>query len=343
MKVINKEELAKLVGERIKRARKISGLSLRALAKKVGLSANAISKYERGLMAPSSQVILKISQACGLTPDFFLKPPRKLEFSPIEYRAHTNLPQKKREALFERVRAWLENYLEVEDLLGDFLDYDPFIKEVSSYEEVEKVAEELRKKWGLGVAPIANLVSLLEDKGIKVGLFEMPEKCSAFTFLANGKPIMAGNAIFPGDRLRFSLAHELGHLVLKIKNLDEEKACSRFAGAFLVPKEIAIGELQKAQGLNELIFLKHKYGLSIQGWIYRAKDLGIISEKEFKRLFQALRAKRWHKKEPGPEYPREEPLRFKRLVCRALEKGIISPLRAKELLDLTSLEEIPCK
>lgn len=345
METLKREDLIKLIGERIKRARKISKLSLRALAKEVGLSPTAISKYEKGLLVPNSQVIIKISQACGLTPDFFLKPPKKIKFSPIEYRAHKSLPKKEKEALFEKVRAWLESYLEIEDLLGESIEYEPFSREVSTYEEVEEAAEELRNRWGLGLAPIASLVALLEDKGIKVGLFEMPEKCSAFAFWANGNPVIAANRVFPGDRLRLSLAHELGHLVLRIKDkhLEEEKVCFRFAGAFLIPQAVAARELKTSMGLSELVFLKLKYGLSVQALIYRARELGIINERRFRGLCQMLRTRGWHKREPGPEYPREEPLRFKRFVCRALEEDVISPLRAKELLDLSSVEDLPCR
>ncbi len=343
MIAVSKKDILRLLGERIKRARKIRGLSQRALAKKVGLSANAISKYERGLMAPGSQIIIKISQACGLAPDFFLRPPRELKLSPVEYRAHKSLPKKQKAALFEKVRSWLENYLEIEDILSEHLSYEPYLREIRSFEEVEDVAQDLRVRWNLGLAPIANLVALLEDKGIKIVLFKMPEQCSAFTFKANDIPVMAGNALFPGDRLRFSLAHELGHLVLNVNGLDEEKVCHRFAGAFLVPKEVAIEELGRGLSLSDLIHLKSKYGLSIQAWIYRAKDLGLLSEAKAQGLFKRLRTQGWHKKELGPEYPKEEPLRFKRLVCRALEKELISPFRAKELLGLSSIKDLPCK
>jgi len=343
MVTVNKKDILRLIGERIKRARKIRGLSQRSLAKQVGLSATSISKYERGLMAPGSQIIIKISQACRLNPDFFLRPPGELKLSPVEYRAHKGLPKKQKAALFEKVRFWLESYLEIEDILGEHLSYEPYIREIRSLEEVEAVAQDLRARWNLGLAPIANLVALLEDKGIKIVLFKMPEQCSAFTFKANDIPVMAGNARFPGDRLRFSLAHELGHLVLNVKGLDEEKACHRFAGAFLIPKEVAIEELRQGLSLSDLIHLKSKYGLSIQAWIYRAKDLGLLSEAKAQGLFKRLRVQGWHKKEPGPKYPKEKPLRFKRLVCRALEQEFISPFRAKELLGLPSIKDLPCK
>ena len=51
------------IGGRIKQARKASNLSLRKLADKIGVSAMAISKYERDQDVPSSGVLLRLSQA----------------------------------------------------------------------------------------------------------------------------------------------------------------------------------------------------------------------------------------------------------------------------------------
>ena len=77
--------------------------------------------------------------------------------------------------------------------------------------------------------------------------------------------------------------------------------------------------------------LKHKYGLSMQAWIYRAKDLSIISENIAARLFQQFRVNDWHRREPGKPYPSETPMRMERLIYRALAEDLISRSRAQEL------------
>jgi len=140
----------------------------------------------------------------------------------------------------------------------------------------------------------------------------------------------------PGDRQRFNLAHELGHLVLRIVGeLIEERAVNRFAGAFLVPSEAAIQELgarRKALSYSELYLLKHRYGMSMQAWVYRAKDLGIISQSAARAHFADFRRMGWHRKEPGEQLDPEEPKRFERLVHRALAEDLISRSRAEELL-----------
>lgn len=78
--------------------------------------------------------------------------------------------------------------------------------------------------------------------------------------------------------------------------------------------------------------LKHKYGLSMQAWVYRAKDLEIISASTAASLFQRFHANEWHHIEPGEPYPLETPMRMERLVYRALAEDLISRSRAQELL-----------
>jgi Zn-dependent peptidase ImmA (M78 family) len=86
--------------------------------------------------------------------------------------------------------------------------------------------------------------------------------------------------------------------------------------------------------------LKHKYGLSMQAWIFRAKDLGIISDSKFKQLIINIRKRNWHEQEPGEQIDPERPLRMKQLVLRALAEDVISRPRAEELLQesITGLE-----
>ena len=148
----------------------------------------------------------------------------------------------------------------------------------------------------------------------------------------------------PVDRQRYNLAHELGHLVLEVKEVvDEEKAAHRFAGAFLVPSSAARRELGSDRSTlspGELHILKHKYGLSMQAWIYRAQDLDIISRSTASELFREFRVRGWNREEPGESYPPEEPARLRRNVFHALAENMISRSRAEELLG-EKIESVP--
>ena len=331
------------IGERIRAARRMARLSQRELAKRVGVSPMAISKYERGLVCPDSAMLIRLATELGVSVDYLLRPSRVTVVQPA-FRKRVALPKKELDSIVARIEEWVERYLEIEAIVGGeaAVQFDLSAKvtlPVNSYEEIEDRAVELRQAWKLGDGPIPNLVELLEERGIRVGVVDSHHHFDGLTFVVdNSIWVIVTRKGVPGDRQRFSLAHELGHLVLALgDDVDAEKAANRFASAFLVPKSAAIGALGRHRDwldLYELHMLKHLYGLSMQGWICRARDLGIISEHTAQRLFRCFRARGWHKEEPGDQLPPEEPTRLQRLVQRALAEGLISESRAGELLGM---------
>lgn len=324
------------IGSRIRQARKSQRVSQRTLAEIVGVSAMAISKYERDLMVPSSGILLQLAGALNLRVEYFFRP-LSLNVTPQIYRKHSSLGAKQEAALVSQIQEWLERYLETESLFNDEIHaVDLPYYHATSMNEVERAAESLRMEWDLGFAPIENLIQVFEDNFIAIGLVQGFEHFNACTLRVNGAPVIATRHDIPGDRQRFNLAHELGHLVLQIHlTLDPEKAAHRFAGAFLVPEKVArreLGSKRKKISDNELHLLKHKYGLSMQAWIYRAQDLGIITQSSARRIFHIFRKNGWHRREPGRTYSPEKPSRLRHLVLRALAEDIISRSRAEDLL-----------
>lgn len=329
------------IGERIKQARQATGLSMRELADRVKVSHQAIFKYERGLDVPGSGVLLRLADAFGVNIEYFFRT-RSVRLSVPAYRKRSTLLKKTEKAVLGQIQDWLERYLEAEDLFPvqhshQFVLPSSVNPCISSLEEAERVAKELRAAWGLGLDPIKDLIELLEDKGIKVGLVNGADDFDACNFTTeDGMQVIVVKRDLPGDRQRLSLAHELGHIVLQLeKEADAEKAAYRFAGAFLVPMVAVrseLGERRHNLSYYELHLLKHKYGLSMQGWIYRAKDLGVISQKTAGNLFRLFRRRGWHLKEPGDNLEVEEPKHMERLVMRALAEDLIPESRAAELL-----------
>lgn len=324
------------IGERIKQARKAGNFSLRKLAEDAGVSAMAISKYERDLDVPGSSVLLRLSQALNVETDFFLRP-NTVSIQLQAYWKHAVLGIKEQEAIRMRIQDWVERYLEVESLFPEEQGMPglPTYK-VSSMDEIEAVALEFRNRWNIGYDAIENLVQLLEDRGIKIGIISGFDHFDACTFNTGNDPVIVAKAELPGDRQRFNLVHELGHIILDVQgDLNPEQAANRFVGAFLVPAETARFELGASRtdlDINELYMLKRKYGLSMQAWIYRAKDLKIISENKAASLFQQFRARGWHRQEPGDAYPSETPMRMEQLIYRAIAEDMISRSKAQELL-----------
>jgi Zn-dependent peptidase ImmA (M78 family) len=156
----------------------------------------------------------------------------------------------------------------------------------------------------------------------------------------NGMPIVVVGRHWPGDRQRFTLAHELGHLMLEGRlpdDLDEEMACNRFAGAFLFPRASVLqelGEHRNAIELKELGLLKEEFGLSMAGILYRARDLGIISPAYREEQAKLFRFKGWYRKEPGRDYPTEKAHIFEQLVFHALAEEYIGESKAAELMNM---------
>jgi Zn-dependent peptidase ImmA (M78 family) len=202
---------------------------------------------------------------------------------------------------------------------------------------VEAAAEELRDRWNLGRDPIDDLAFTLEQQGIKV--LALPEK-GGFDgyscFLNDSVPVVVLAEGLPGDRQRFTMAHEIAHLLLDVNaHLDEEEVAHRFAAAFLVPKDCIVQALGKARSrisLQELSILKHEFGVSMQALVRRAFDLGIISKAVYSRLFREFSQRGWRKNEPGKPVPEERPQRFVLLVHRALAEGLMTPSTASRIL-----------
>jgi Zn-dependent peptidase ImmA (M78 family)/DNA-binding XRE family transcriptional regulator len=325
------------IGERLKIARTLAGLSQRDLAERAEVSAMAISKYERDQDTPSSPVLIRLAQSLGVKVEYFFRPV-EVKLTAPAYRKRMALSEHERGRILARIQEWIERYIEVEILLDLESRVDlPEPYPVRTLPDAEDAALRIRDHWAIGHDPIENMIALFEDRGIKVGLVDGPEEFDALTLRANETiPMIAVKRGIPGDRQRFCLAHELGHVWLDIADsLDEERVVNRFAGAFIVPQAAVLAELgdqRRRLDIYELHLLKHKYGLSMRAWVYRAKDLGVLSEAAAVQWFKTFNQHGWHRREPGDALQAEEPLRFQRLVVRGLAEDLISPARAAELL-----------
>src|SRR3990172_8124728 len=333
-----------MIGERINQARKAAGLSLRALAEKAGISAMAISKYETGKSTPSSGVLLSLSKALEVPVEYFLRT-AKIKLHEPEYRKHRKLPRKLQTRIEGDVLEQVARFFELMDLLPSgpisrFRIPEGLPDRVHTYADIEGAAEAVRGAWDLGSNPIPDLTDTLEERGIIV-LQTAALHENAFDGLAatvNDVLVIVVGMGWPGDRQRFTLAHELGHLILKDRlapELDKERAANRFAGAFLVPRREVLKELGERRTWlepGELCALKKTYGLSMGGWLHRAQDLGVLSAAGYLKMYQFFGAHGWVKNEPCDEYPCEEPKLFQQLVFRALGEDLIGESKGAELL-----------
>jgi len=338
--------------ERLKAARIRAGLSLRDLESKVEkkVSAQAIGKYERGEMQPSPHILELLALALGVQKESLVST-HSIQLGAIEFRENKLIRSKSDEKIVNStINYHLMRYLKIEELVDVTMrEWDkprgyPF--PVKSIHEAEWAAHKVRDDWGLGNDSIVNLCELLEERGFKVILVDLPASIAGVTcFVANnltGKtPVIVTSRAITGERQRFTIAHELGHLLLEFKenDIDVERSCDKFASAFVMPERVmreALGSARKTVSVGELVALKKFLGVSVQALTYRAKDLGIISDYSYKMLYSEFSKRGWLK----PPYAEpftiqlEEPQRFKRLCFRALAEEIIDESTAAELLDL---------
>ena len=345
-----------IIGHRLRLSRSAAGLSLRQLQAKIGhrVSAQAISKYERNESMPSSGVLIALADALDVTVDH-LAGDEKLVLEAVEFRKK-RLTGRRQEARVEaRVLHLLERYLAVEEILGlPSVAWEkpreapwPVVRDLS---EAEQAATGLRIHWGLGHDPIPNLVELLEERGIKVLAMDLPDIDGLTARVRRETRAPAAVVVVNhrdwGERQRFTVAHELGHMVLDVSpKLKEEKVAHRFAGAFLMPAETLraeIGKHRKSMGWSELFELKRIFGVSVQALTYRCRDLGIFGDTLFRFLFEEFSRRGWR----APPYQEpyamkgEKPRRFERLCFRALAEGAVSDAKAAELLGISVHELI---
>ena len=342
-----------MFGERLKLARKRAGLSLRGLADQLGnqVSAQAIGKYESGQMFPSSGVLVALGKALDVDLDF-LTSAQVADLCGVEFRKDTDTKAKDASRIEAAVIDWVERYLSIEAILDmqseihALSGFKPRV--VSSYEEAEQIAIELREAWKLGDDPIPGVTRLLEGKGIKVLVLDMPPKFSGLTCevnRTNGKaslPVIVVARGYSIERLRFTLCHELGHrLISGVKQgLDFEKIMHRFASAFLMPAErlrTEFGPSRHALAYEEIKRVKNFYGVSAAALIVRLRDLEVIREGYMAYLFQT-QGRTWRTVEPDPLLSNGEmaqaeiPERFEFLVYRALAEQLIALPKAATLL-----------
>lgn len=340
-----------MIGKRLQLARKAAGLSLRDLEARIDkiVSAQALSKYERDEMMPSSDVLRAIARALGVSESYLLGQ-SGLRLEVVEFRKNWMTSRKEEARIEASVLSAVERYLEIEDLVAlasavwNRPQGAPF--PVHEPADAEAAAVRLRAAWNLGGEPIPNLAEFLEERGIKVIPLGLGKSVSGLMCKARGSkgnevPVIVVNKDDTGERQRFTLAHELGHLVLDAPSgAKGEKLAHWFAGAFLMSAETLwqeVGKHRSVLSIGELFELKVLFKVSVQAITYRLKDLQIIGEPLFKRLFDHFEAEGWRNPpyaEPGA-IPAERPERFRRLCFRAVAEGAVSESKAAELLGVS--------
>jgi Zn-dependent peptidase ImmA (M78 family)/DNA-binding XRE family transcriptional regulator len=306
---------AEFNGNMLKIARKSKGFSQDEICERVGITQGAFSKIEKGLLAPSTEVVSALSIELGVLKEFFFQDGRV--FQPVtpynRSRASLQVKTKDRlEAVANLYRIHLAKLMDEIELSYNITRID--LLNQSAAEAAELTRRNLRVPRG----PIDNLTNLMEDNGLFAIFFDFETKAlDGFTIQTSDIiPIVFINNQFPGDRIRFTLAHELGHIVMH-NHLDGEsnveQEANDFASEFLMPRADIIRELADLS-LEKLANLKLKWKVSMGALIQRAKALKTITENQARYLWMQMSSRGFRTKEPV-DIPTEKSTLLKELIA----------------------------
>ncbi len=308
-------------GLRVKQARELRKFTQTELARRVGVVQSTIAKMEVNVREWPDELVEAIAFQTGFHVSFFqqgIGP--EFPLGSLLFRCRATLAGTEKASL--RQMAMLE--FEIAERLSAKVKPLPLHLPSFNGEDPKVAARVTRTTLGLSPdEPIANLINKLERNGVFVlALPETHEKFDAFSLWSDTdprRPIMAVGSGKSGDRLRLSCAHECAHLVLHKSprgNLaDIEKEAQSFAAEFLLPEEAMRREIKRSPSLTDLAKLKPRWGVSIQALIYRAYNLELLTERQYRYMFEQVSRMKLRKKEPeNLEIKPEKPRLFRKLA-----------------------------
>jgi Zn-dependent peptidase ImmA (M78 family)/transcriptional regulator with XRE-family HTH domain len=289
---------------RLTLARKRRGLSLVRLAELTGISTRSLSAYEKGEQRPGPGRVGVIAARLGYPVEFFFgEGIDELPVAAVSFRAPSKLPAVRRDAALGAGRLAMElNRWIVER-------FELPVPDVPSLDrrDPELAADEVRARWGLGVAPVPNMVHLLEAHGIRVFSLRECAEVDGFSTVWDGTPYVFLNVGTSGERGRFDAAHELGHLVLhgeREAGPAAEREANRFAAAFLMPRADVLAHLPPAPSAETILAAKRRWQVAAMALTHRLYEVGVLSEWLYRTTCIELGKRGFRAAEPGG-IPRE--------------------------------------
>ena len=308
-------------GQRLRQIRRLRRLTQTRLAEMSGVTASSISQIESGSLQPSVEVGTAIAASLEFPREFFARAAGpELPLGSLTFRARRSATKRD----LHEAQAWAELVLECVSALANGFSLPAIRVPRLDHESPERAAQVTRASIGIsGDRPVPNITHVMERAGTLAIAIPVPlghrDAFSTWTSDPRTRPLVAlCTKGAPGDRLRYSLAHELGHLVLHrgpIGTIAEiEKEADRFASELLMPGHSIRDEFARPVTIKSLTVLKPRWGVSIASLVYRARELGVISEGRARSLFIEI-GQRWGRSSPEPiKIPVEKPRALRKLI-----------------------------
>lgn len=320
----------KFNGKRLKEALQFREKKMTELSVETGISKQSLSLYANSGNVPPFDNVIKISKALGFPIEFFMSEDLlSVSTGNTFFRSQASATKKSRNAqkikleYVSKIYEVLLKYINVPELnIPDVtsIDIPDDLVNVDSdqtFNEIEKLADLVRRHWKLGDGPIENLQYVLQSNGIIVtGFRDVDMHIDAFTqqISIEGKVIYiialaVGSK--PIERLRFDMAHELGHILMhtwredneeiaKDESNAREKQANMFASALLLPRESFSKSVSAyPTNIDYYFALKKKWKVSMQAMMYRTRQLDIISANQFQYMMRIMSKNGNRTHEPG--------------------------------------------
>jgi len=334
-------------------ARDARGLTQAELADALQVGQGTLSKYETGFSEPPKEFVDELSVILKFPSAFFDEPGRPYGLPPFHYRKRKKLSKK----VLARIVAEMNiRRMHVEKMLLSFeskingfipeIDRDEYRGRGKAHLTPDDAARLVRESWLLPSGPIPNMVDLLEGNGgVVIPCDFGTDLLDAMSQRIDGLPVLFFvNVNAPADRVRHTLAHELGHMVLHTVNLKSDEAmedeADTFAGAFLLPADEIRPQLRKFD-LRQLANLKGYWKVSMAAIAMRAARLKLITPYQSKMFWIEMGKLGYRKREPN-EPEKENPKLLRQMVAFHMRRLGYSISEMARLLHLqvTEFEEM---
>lgn len=329
--------LDRLNPEMVTYARELRGITKKELSELIGKTPAALTRIEQGSLRPELDTFFTLARVLRVEPYFLARNSASFpafDYSKIHFRGQRKVSATQKRMLIREGEA-------VCDLLDCFSTHgilypDDSVREfstvISNDFDIEKLALDVRNNLGLGFGPIDNLIGALEAAGIFVVFLQNRHDIvvDAFSTIYSNRPCIVICSYDSYSRVLFSIAHELGHLLIHEYTdggMQQEREANRFAGSFLLPWKTFKEDCPKCFSITAFMQMKKRWKIAISAMLYRAKQLSIYSDSTYIRAIQYMRSKNMIVTEPceaeflGPKMF-EEALRL--LVNKGLRISTIS-------------------
>lgn len=302
-----------MAGSRIRLARDVRGVSQADLARQIDMSIALLCRCERDERKLRPAELEGVSTALNFPVRFFEEPCQFVgALGEVQFRKKsTALAGERRRAVAEMNCGSLLAGKMVEMLRAPKVTLEFQALRLSDCNDSTALAaHSVARGFQLPPGPLRNLTEAVEAAGIYVFVFDMGEDVFGLShWAADRPPVICINSRMSGDRYRWTLAHELGHLALHTKGADVaamERQADEFAAELLMPRDDIYRSL-RGLTLQKMRDLKHEWGVSMQALLRRAHELGLMSHYEMSQQFITFSKRGWRKREPEtlqPEEPR---------------------------------------